>query len=80
MLHIGNTQVPVCHGHGFTRRSFLQAGAAGLAGMTLPNLLSMEAAGAVDPGKSKIKNCTQDFPRKTRIVCTGHDLTRSAVL
>ena len=33
MLHIGNERVPVCHG--VTRRSFLQAGSAGLAGMTL---------------------------------------------
>ena len=28
-----------------TRRSFLKAGSAGLAGMALPNLLSLEAAG-----------------------------------
>lgn len=61
MLHIGDSKAPVCHGHGFTRRSFLQAGAAGLAGMTLPNLLSLEAAGAVDPGKAKIKNCITIF-------------------
>ena len=46
MLNIGNVKVPMCHGHGVTRRSFLQAGTAGLAGMVLPNLLQLEQAGA----------------------------------
>ena len=59
MLHIGNEKVPVCHG--VTRRSFLQAGATGMAGMTLPNLLSLEASGAVNSGSSKIKNCITIF-------------------
>ena len=57
MLNVGNEKVPVCHGHGATRRAFLQAGAAGLAGMMLPNLLRLEAAGAVDGRRAKIRNC-----------------------
>ena len=37
MLHIGNEQVPDCSG--LNRRSFLQAGAAGIGGLTLPGLM-----------------------------------------
>ena len=48
MLNIGNEKLPLCHGHGVTRRSFLQAGAAGMAGMALPNLMRLEASGAVE--------------------------------
>ena len=59
MLHVGNVKVPVCHG--VTRRSFLQAGSAGLAGMTLPGLLSLEASGAVDSQRAKIRNCITIF-------------------
>ncbi|MCH7727750.1 MAG: DUF1501 domain-containing protein, partial [Planctomycetes bacterium] len=59
MLHIGNEHVPDCSG--VHRRSFLQAGAAGMAGLTLPTLLGLEAAGAVDPAKAKIKNCITIF-------------------
>ena len=59
MLHVGNEHVPDCSG--VNRRSFLQAGAAGLAGLTLPTLLGLEAAGAVDPAKAKIKNCITIF-------------------
>src|SRR5690349_19208934 len=59
MLHIGDSKVPVCHGH--TRRSFLQAGAAGIGGLTLPNLFRLEAAGAVDHAQAKIKNCITLF-------------------
>ena len=55
MLHVGNERVPVCSGP--TRRSFLQAGAAAMAGMSLSNILALEAAGAVDYDKTKIKNC-----------------------
>lgn len=61
MLNIGNVKVPVCHGHGFSRRSFLQAGTAGMAGMVLPNLLGLESAGAVEPGSARIKNCITIF-------------------
>jgi uncharacterized protein (DUF1501 family) len=59
MLNIGNVKVPVCHG--LTRRSFLQAGTAGLAGLMLPNLLQLEAAGAVDGRRAKIRNCITIF-------------------
>ncbi len=59
MLHVGKERVPVCTG--FTRRSFLQAGATGLAGLSLPSLLSMQAAGAIDPSKAKIRNCITIF-------------------
>jgi hypothetical protein len=61
MLNVGNVRVPVCHGHGFTRRSFLQAGAAGLAGLTLPNLLTLERAGAFPTTSRRIKNCITLF-------------------
>ena len=61
MLNVGNVKVPMCQGHGVTRRSFLQAGAAGLAGMALPNLLRLEASGAVDPRHARIKNCITIF-------------------
>lgn len=59
MIHYGDERVPVCHGS--TRRSFLQAGAAGLAGLSLPALLQREAAGAVDYNRAKIKNCITIF-------------------
>jgi hypothetical protein len=59
MLHVGNVKVPVCHG--VTRRSFLQAGSAGIAGLTLPHLLSLESQGAVDGSKQKIRNCITLF-------------------
>jgi hypothetical protein len=61
MLNIGNAKVPVCHGHGFSRRSFLQAGTAGMAGMVLPNLLGLEAAGATESRNARIKNCITIF-------------------
>ncbi len=59
MLHIGNERAPLCSG--MSRRSFLQAGAAGMAGMTLPSLMAMQAAGAVDYDRAKIKNCITLF-------------------
>ena len=59
MLHIGDVNVPVCHGT--TRRSFLQAGSAGLAGLTLSNLIGLQQAGAIDGSKAKIKNCITLF-------------------
>jgi len=61
MLNLGNERVPMCDGHGHTRRSFLQAGSAGLAGLTLTNLVRSEAAGAVDPTKAGIRNCITLF-------------------
>lgn len=59
MLSIGNVRVPVCHG--VTRRSFLHAGSAGLVGLTLPTLVDLRRAGAIDESKSKIKNCITLF-------------------
>lgn len=59
MLHIGNERVPQCGS--VSRRSFLTAGAAGLAGLSLPTLLNLEAAGAVDSNKAKIRNCITIF-------------------
>src|SRR5258708_27399073 len=59
MLHIGNEHLPLCSG--VNRRSFLQAGAAAMAGLTLPNLLKLQAAGAVDEKKAKIRNCITLF-------------------
>ena len=55
MLHIGNERVPLCSG--INRRSFLQVGATGMAGLSLPAWMQMEADGAVDFSKAKIKNC-----------------------
>ena len=59
MLHIGNERVPLCSG--INRRSFLQAGAAGMAGLSLASQSQMEVAGAVDQSKQKIKNCITLF-------------------
>ena len=59
MLHIGNERVPVCSG--INRRSFIQAGAAGMAGISLPAAMEREANGAIDLKKEKIKNCITLF-------------------
>jgi len=59
MLNVGNEYVPVCSGP--TRRSFLTAGSAGLAGLVLPNLTRLQAAGVADTSKAKIKNCITIF-------------------
>ena len=59
MLHIGNERVPLCSGS--SRRSFLQAGAAGIGALTLPSVMGMQAAGAVDYNTAKIKNCITLF-------------------
>lgn len=61
MFHVGHEKVQMCSGHGPTRRSFLQAGSAGLMGLSLPSILSLEAAGAVDPAKAEIRNCITIF-------------------
>ncbi len=61
MLHIGHEKVPMCSGHGPTRRSFLQAGSAGLMGLSLPAWMSLEASGAVDQSQQKIRNCITIF-------------------
>jgi len=59
MLHLGDVKVPVCSG--VSRRSFMQLGAAGLGGLTLPHWLRLEEAGAADDGQAKIKNCITLF-------------------
>ena len=61
MFHIGHERVPMCSGHGPTRRSFLQAGSAGLMGLSLPAWMSLEASGAVDQSQQKIRNCITIF-------------------
>src|SRR6266567_3661480 len=59
MLNIGKEKVSLCSG--VTRRSFLQVGVAGLAGMWLPDLMKIEANGAVDENRARIKNCITIF-------------------
>ncbi len=59
MLNVGNVHIPVCSG--VTRRSFLQIGSAGMAGMVLPNLLRLEANGSVGARPSNIRNCITIF-------------------
>src|SRR5438874_8791923 len=59
MLRFGDVQVPVCHG--VTRRSFLQAGSAGLAGLALPSLMKLQDAGAIEERQAKIRNCITLF-------------------
>ena len=54
MLQIGNVRVPVCSGP--TRRAFLHAGATGLMGLSLPGLMRLEQAGAIEYSRAKIKN------------------------
>ncbi len=67
MLHVGNENVSLCDGHGSTRRSFLQAGSAGLVGLSLPSWMSLEASGAVDQAQQKIRNCiTSDYVSITK--------------
>src|SRR5215204_2572671 len=61
MLGIGNVRVPVCGGHGSTRRNFLQVGSAGLIGLSLPAMVGLQSAGAVDEKKAKIRNCITIF-------------------
>lgn len=59
MFLIGDVKIPVCHG--VTRRSFLEAGSAGIAGLSLPTAMALEAAGAVDSSKEEIRNCITIF-------------------
>ena len=59
MLHIGNEYIPLCSGT--SRRSFLQLGATAMSGLTLANLFKLQAAGAVDEKKAKIRNCITLF-------------------
>jgi uncharacterized protein (DUF1501 family) len=59
MLHIGDTPVPLCSG--VSRRGFLQAGAAGLAGLSLPEIGRLRAAGLIDENRAKVRNCITLF-------------------
>ena len=59
MLNVGNVKVPLCQG--LTRRSFLRVGTTGLAGMALPGLMRLEAAGAVGDRRDRIRNCITIF-------------------
>ena len=59
MLNIGKERVPLCSGP--SRRGFLQLGVAGMAGMWLPDLLTMEANGSVNDSRARIKNCITIF-------------------
>jgi hypothetical protein len=59
MLNVGNEKVPLCHG--LSRRSFLQAGSAGLAGLTLPALFRLQAAGVVRERSAAIRSCITIF-------------------
>ncbi len=59
MLNIGNERVPLCSGP--TRRSFLQAGVAGMAGMMLPDLVRVEAAETSKNRHDSIGNCITIF-------------------
>ncbi len=61
MFHVGHEKVPMCSGHGPTRRSFLQAGSAGLAALSLPTWMSLESQGAVNLADQKIRNCITIF-------------------
>src|SRR5690349_11743934 len=59
MLNIGNEKVPLCQG--ISRRGFLQLGAAGMGALGLPQLMGLEAAGAVEPNRARIRNCITLF-------------------
>src|SRR5580704_6049329 len=59
MFNIGSEKLPLCSGP--SRRSFLTAGAAGMASLALPVLERLKAAGAVNENKAKIKNCITIF-------------------
>lgn len=59
MLNFGSVKVPVCHG--VTRRSFIQAGSAGLVGLSLPTLVNLQDVKAIDESLGKIRNCITIF-------------------
>ncbi|MDX1947960.1 MAG: DUF1501 domain-containing protein [Pirellulaceae bacterium] len=59
MLNLGSVKIPLCDS--VSRRSFLQIGSAGLAGLSLPSLMDMQASGAVNSGSGPIKNCITIF-------------------
>ncbi len=59
MLNIGSEKLPLCSGP--TRRSFLTAGTAGMAALSLPVLNRLQATGKVNEDKAKISNCIVIF-------------------
>ena len=59
MLNVGREQVRLCEG--LTRRSFLQVGSAGFAGLSLPTLLKQEAAAGTKEKAAPIRNCITIF-------------------
>jgi hypothetical protein len=59
MLNVGTEKVPLCQG--LSRRSFLHIGSAALAGLTLPNLMRLEAAGQIGERSGRIGNCITIF-------------------
>src|SRR4051812_12697353 len=59
MLNVGREKVRLCEG--VSRRSFLQIGSAGLATLSLPTLLKVEAAGGVKEKPGPIRNCITIF-------------------
>lgn len=59
MLDIGDERVKLCDGT--SRRAFLQAGAASLAGLSLPLFSALKAAGAVSEPAAKVRNCIVIF-------------------
>lgn len=58
MLNVGNVKVPLCEG--LSRRTFLQAGSAGLVGLSLPAFCQLEARGSVS-ATPRIRNCITIF-------------------
>jgi len=59
MLHVGDTRVPVCQG--WTRRSFLQAGATGLAGLSLADWERLAPGGPTGEPSPAVRNCITLF-------------------
>src|SRR3954451_18798603 len=59
MLNVGREMVRLCEG--VSRRSFLQIGSAGLATLSLPTLLKVEAAGGAKEKTGPIRNCITIF-------------------
>src|SRR3954471_22975469 len=59
MLNVGREKVRLCEG--VSRRSFLQIGSAGLATLSLPTLLKLEAAGGAKERPGTIRNCITIF-------------------
>ena len=62
MLNLGTVKIPLCDG--VSRRSFLQVGSAGLAGLSLPTLMQLQAAGAVDASSGQDQELHHDLPRR----------------